>query len=200
MGREMSVEEVLTIVGRDRPFFEESGGGLTVSGGEPLFQFEFTKALLVEAKSREIHTCLDTSGFAPWERLEELLPFVDLFLFDVKLLDEKKHRELVGCDLETILENLRSLDKAGAKVVLRCPIIPGVNDTDEHLLRLAELALSLRNLEALEVLPFHKLAVEKYRRLGRAYPFAEVEPPSEGEVSGWISRLRELGVERARLG
>jgi len=199
-GVEMSVEEVLNIVERDKPFYQESGGGLTVSGGEPLLQFEFTKALLEAAKEREIHTCLDTSGAAPWRRLEELIGVVDLFLFDVKVLDEKKHRELVGISLEPLLKNLRRLDQARSRLILRCPIIPGVNDVEEHLYKLARLARSLKNVEAVEILPFHKLAVEKYKRLGREYSFAKVEPPLEEQVKGWIATLRDQGVKEVRLG
>lgn len=199
-GVEMSVEEVLNIVERDKPFYQESGGGLTVSGGEPLLQFEFTKALLEAAKEREIHTCLDTSGAAPWRRLEELIGVVDLFLFDVKVLDEKKHRELVGISLEPILRNLRRLDQARSRLILRCPIIPGVNDVEEHLYKVARLARSLKNVEAVEILPFHKLAVEKYKRLGREYSFAKVEPPLEEQVKGWVATLRNQGVKEVRLG
>lgn len=199
-GVEMSVEEVLNIVERDKPFYQESGGGLTVSGGEPLLQFEFTKALLEAAKEREIHTCLDTSGAAPWRRLEELIGVVDLFLFDVKVLDEKKHCELVGIGLEPILRNLRRLDQARSRLILRCPIIPGVNDVEEHLYKVARLARSLKNVEAVEILPFHKLAVEKYKRLGREYSFAKVEPPLEEQVKGWVATLRNQGVKEVRLG
>lgn len=199
-GVEMSVEEVLNIVERDKPFYQESGGGLTVSGGEPLLQFEFTKALLEAAKEREIHTCLDTSGAAPWRRLEELIGVVDLFLFDVKVLDEKKHCELAGIGLEPILRNLRRLDQARSRLILRCPIIPGVNDVEEHLYKVARLARSLKNVEAVEILPFHKLAVEKYKRLGREYSFAKVEPPLEEQVKGWVATLRNQGVKEVRLG
>ncbi len=162
----MSVEEVMKEVLADRIFYENSGGGLTLSGGEPLFHFAFTQALLEAARREKLHTCLETSGYAPPENLRALLPLVDLWLWDVKTPPEN-HEKWTGVSSALILENLRMIDALNAKIRLRCPLIPGVNDGEADLIRLAGLADSLRGIQGIDLEPYHPLGESKGARLGR---------------------------------
>ncbi len=167
IGRRMTVEDVLAEVLKDRIFYENSGGGMTVSGGEPLFQPEFTTALLEAAKKENIHNCLDTSGFAQWAKIEKMLPFVDIFLYDLKETDPERHLEYTGVPLEPILDNLREIDRRGGVTILRCPIVPGLNDRFEHADGIAEVANSLRHLSEINLMPYHPLGESKRTRLGK---------------------------------
>jgi len=194
-GRDATVGEVLDVVERDRPFYDTSGGGATLSGGEPLMQPEFAAAFLREAKRRDLHTCLDTTGYAPWSVLEGVRPHTDLFLYDVKLLDDGEHRRFTGVGNGEILDNLRRLVAAGANVVLRCPIIPTVNDSPEHLARLAGFVRGLDPSPPCNVLPYHHLAASKYERLGRVYPLAELKTAPEESARAWVEQLNSLGVK-----
>lgn len=167
IGRRMTVEDVLAEVLKDRIFYENSGGGMTVSGGEPLFQPEFTTALLEAAKKENIHNCLDTSGFAQWTKIEKMLPFVDIFLYDLKETDPERHIEYTGVPLEPILGNLREIDRRGGVTILRCPIVPGLNDRLEHADGIAAVANSLRHLHEINLMPYHPLGESKRTRLGK---------------------------------
>ncbi len=168
IGRPMPVGEVLAEVLKDRIFYENSGGGMTVTGGEPLFQPEFTAALLKAAKDEKLHNCLDTSGFGRWETLEAMLPFTDLWLYDLKESDPERHRQYTGVPLDGILENLRRVDGAGGKTILRCPIVPGLNDRFEHADGIAKIANEMRNLQEINLMPYHPLGESKLSRLGKS--------------------------------
>jgi pyruvate formate lyase activating enzyme len=195
VGRFMSVDEVMKEVNQDRAFYATSGGGLTISGGEPLAQIDFTHALLIAAREEELHRCLETSGFTSWERLRAIVPLVNLFLFDWKETDEQRHAEFAGRSNLIILENLRALHKTGARIQLQCPIIPGFNDREDHLAGIANLALSLPNLEGVRLLPYHPLGKSKLRRFGlNASPSVPPEPLDQSVFDGWVSRLRDQGV------
>ncbi len=196
VGREITVEEAMREIEADRPFYESSGGGMTLSGGEPTAQFAFARDLLAEAKRRGIHTCLDTCGLTAWERLAALLPPVDLFLYDIKDTDPQRHRRFTGVGNEEIIANLHRLSEAGARIILRCPMIPNVNADDEHLARIAELAVALPAIEEVHLLPYHGLGRSKHARLGTVRPELPAQAPSEADVEGWLARLRELGVRR----
>ena len=165
-GRKLSVAEVMSEVLRDRAFYENSGGGLTVSGGEPLSHPAFTKSLLETAKQNGIHTAVETCGFAPWEVIASLSGSVDLWLWDIKAAPHH-HRELTSVDSDLILENLRKLDAAGASTVLRCPLVPGVNDTEANLAHIAAVANSLKHVRRIDVEPYHPLGENKCLQLGR---------------------------------
>lgn len=162
-GREMSVDEVMAEVLADCPFYG-AVGGLTLTGGEPMFQFAFARALAQAAHDDGINVALDTCGEAPWEQYEAMLSCVDLFLFDYKATGVEDHRRLTGVDGVRILDNLKRLDAAGARIRLRCPIVPGVNDTAEHLRRIDELAASLSNVVGVDRLPYHPLGLQKRAR------------------------------------
>ena len=167
VGRVATVEEVLCEVLKDRIFYENSNGGMTISGGEPLYQPDFTRELLAAAKKEGLHTCLDTSGFASWETIEKILPYVDLFLYDLKETDAEKHELYTAVPLNVILENLQRVDAAGGKTILRCPLIPGLNDRKEHAEGIAMIANGLKNLQEINLMPYHPLGESKLKRFGK---------------------------------
>lgn len=169
-GREMSVTEVMKEVLKDKVFYENSGGGLTLSGGEPLAHIDFTFALLKAAKKEKLHTAVETSGFAPWQRIEKLLPFTDLWLWDIKSI-AAKHEELTGVSFEPLLTNLRKVSDSGGMIRLRCPVIPGANDMEEHLISIGQLADSLKGVQQIELESYHSLGESKALHLGRSQIF-----------------------------
>lgn len=181
-GREVTVQDVLKEVEKDRIFFDESGGGVTFSGGEPLMQPDFLEALLKEFKKRGIRTTVDTSGYASSEILDRISDNVDLFLYDLKVMDAKKHREYSGVSNEIVLENLRRLSEKGKKVIVRIPVIPGVNDDRENMRRIADYLLSFKNIKQINLLPFHRGGVQKYKRLGKKNLTESLQPPSNDKM------------------
>jgi pyruvate formate lyase activating enzyme len=195
-GREVTVEDVMADVLRDRLFFEDSRGGVTFSGGEPLAQCDFLAALLEAARDRGLHTAVDTCGFAPAGRFLALAPLVDLFLFDVKLVDDARHRELTGLPSRPILDNLRALAEAHAEIWIRVPVVPGCTDAETDLAATADLVSSLPGVRRVSLLPYHAAGAAKARRLGRPSPFEPVAPPSRArmETLAGIFRARGLAV------
>lgn len=191
-GREASVEEILAEVEKDAVFYRNSGGGMTLSGGEPMLQFDFTLALLQEAKRRDLHTAMETCGYAPAEQYQAVAPYVDLFLFDYKLTDEALHRQYTGVSNQKILENLKMLDDLGAKTILRCPIIPGINDTEEHFAGIAATAEQLQNVQGIEFEPYHPLGAGKAALLGKEYALDGLSFPENEAVEAWI---RQIGAQ-----
>ncbi len=191
-GRLVTVEEALEPVLRDRAYYKKSGGGITLSGGEPMLQFEFTRALLEEAKAEGLHTCLDTSGWGGPEQFEELLPLVDLFHFDYKVTNPNQHLEWTGVPLEPIVSNLWKLIERGADIVLRCPIIPGLNDTEEHFRAIAKLSVEMPCLQ-IELLPFHNMARDKWARVGKENPLPAIGNPTAEIKMDWQQQLHNLG-------
>ncbi len=199
-GYEISVEDALRDVLKDKVFYDNSGGGITVSGGEPMLQFDFTLSLMKAAKEAGLHTCMETCGYAPEERYREIAPYVDIFLFDYKITDPEKHRECTGVTNELILSNLRMLDGAGSRIILRCPIIPTVNDTEEHLSAIANLTNSLSNVLEINIEPYHPLGSGKSEMLGKDYALKGLGFPEEETVKGWIERVQretEVNVKKA---
>lgn len=196
VGRDVSVAEVMEELEKDRAFYENSGGGVTLSGGEPMAQFDFAKALLGRARDRGLHTALDTCGFAPRDKFEEIRPFVDLFLYDIKETDSERHRQITGKPNELVLENLRALGSAGARIIVRVPVIPGLNLRDGCLGEVAALLSKLENIEAVEVVAYHRLGLSKYVRLGMECrdPCADIPAASDAEVESWADELRSAGL------
>ena len=188
-GREMSVDAVMGEVLRDAVFYRTSGGGVTFTGGEPMLQFDFLKELCAAARAAGVHVAVDTSGYAPWERFAELLPLVDLFLYDLKCMDSERHAELTGVPNELILENLRRLDAVGAKFWVRCPLVPGLNDSDTDLAALRALTSALRNMEKLEICPYHPLGLEKCATFGLTPRYAEKALPTSADLARWRQLL-----------
>ena len=189
-GKLMDSAEVIEEVMKDEIFYETSGGGMTLSGGEPLLQLDFSAELLGLAKERGLHTAMETSGYASREAILRIAPLVDLFLFDCKETDSRLHKEFTGVGNEKILENLRLLDSLGKDIVLRCPIIPGYNDRDEHFIGIAALAEELAGVKEINVEPYHPLGEGKSSLLGREYALSSVGFPSEESVADWISKIQ----------
>lgn len=184
-GNRVSTREVFSEVKKDLVFYQTSGGGVTLSGGEPLMHPAFTSELLRLCKETGIHTAIETSGFAAWEAWEQILPYCDLVLFDIKETDDTRHRAYTGVPLEPILRNLRNLDEAGITTLLRAPVIPGWNDRKEHFLALGELKNSLRNYSGLQIMPYHRMGSYKYQKLQRAYQCEGTEEPDAETVANW---------------
>ena len=184
-GKLLSTQEVFDEAERDLVFYSASGGGVTVSGGEPLMHPAFTAELLQQCKEAGIHTAIETSGFASAAAWDQVLPYCDLVLFDIKETDEPRHEACTGVPLRPILENLRRLDKAGVPTLLRAPVIPGWNDRQEHLLRAKEIAASLEHCVGVQVMPYHRLGAYKYALLGREYPCETVTEPTKETVAQW---------------
>jgi pyruvate formate lyase activating enzyme len=197
VGQQMSIAQVTAEVERDIPFFDESGGGVTISGGEPLQQRKFLVSLLRAFKKKDIHTTLDTCGYASWKALQEVQPYVNLFLYDLKLIDDTRHRQFTGVSNRLILQNLQRLVEAGQAVIVRVPIIPGVTDGEDDLHQLGAFMASLSEPPRAELLPYHRAATGKYERLERDYHLREVLPPTAEHMQAVAEILRsyELMVQ-----
>lgn len=189
IGKSASVAEIISEVEEDMPFYENSGGGMTISGGEPLFQPDFTIALARAAKEKSIHVCIETSGFGNRDKLLELSKYSDLFLFDCKA-DEKLHKKLIGVDNSIILKNLKALDEAGAKIILRCPIIPEKNLTQAHVEGIIKIAKGLKNLQEINLLPYHNIATGKNEKLGKKTLNEKITPPSSDTMTELANRIQ----------
>ncbi len=190
-GKTYSVDEILQEVVKDRPFFEQSGGGVTLSGGEPLFQWDFCLALLKKSKEEGLHTAVETCGYTKGD-IAELHPFVDMWLYDVKLLNEQDHKRYTGVSNEQILHNLHRLDVLGANITLRCPVIPDVNATKGHFTALKNLANSLQNLKEIHLEPYHPLGVDKAVRLGKIQAYDRTEFLNKNEFEDLARELQDV--------
>lgn len=188
-GKIREAGDVIEEVKRDELFYRNSGGGMTLSGGEPFFQFDFAEALLVLAKENNLHTCVETCGFVNSSELKRVAHLVDEFLYDVKECDPVKHEQYTGVTNELIRENMKMLDECGGRIVLRCPIIPGYNDREEHLIGIAELANSLKNAVRIEISPYHPLGESKSEAIGEEYPLKGLTFPTEETVQSWIDTI-----------
>lgn len=199
-GKQMTVQEVMDEVLKDKIFYENSGGGLTLSGGEPLMQFDFAYELLKEAKKENVHTCIETCGFCQKEKILKIAEVTDVFLFDWKITDSKLHKEYIGADNDVILENLKAIDSLNSKIILRCPIIPKVNDTEDHFNGIAKVANSLKNILAIEIEPYHSLGSNKYEKLGLSPEKHIFDVPTESETEKWIKKIQrhtKINVKKA---
>jgi pyruvate formate lyase activating enzyme len=195
VGRDATVAEVLAVVLRDRDYYAHSGGGLTLSGGEPLLQPEFAEDLLNAAKVEGLDCCVETSGYAAWDAVERLQPLVDLWLYDYKETDPRLHAKFTGVWNAQILANLQRLHDGGAKILLRCPMIPRHNARKEHLDGIAALANKLPKLVGVELLGYYDLWRAKLKRFGLISAFPEsIKPPDRKTIDSWIEYLRKLGV------
>jgi glycyl-radical enzyme activating protein len=196
IGQRMTVHQIMKTVVRDQSFYKTSGGGLTVSGGEALYQPEFTKLLLKSAKDAGIHTCMETSGFTNTETLLEIAPYVDLFLYDCKHMNSNIHKEITQVDNKIILDNLKQLDKIGKAIVLRLPVIPCINDTQEHFCKVGEFANQLTHVEYLEVLPYHPLGLSKAALLDMKMPYHSKEVPLAKTVDEWVKEIQSFTTKQ----
>lgn len=190
-GEDYTVERVLERVLRDRPFYKSSGGGVTVSGGEALAQPEFTLALLKALKAEDIHTALDTTGFCAQEIIDRVLPYTDLFLYDLKLMDSARHKEVIKVPNERILSNARHIAEKGGKMQIRIPLIPEINMDEENLRATLDFCLSLGEaVTSVQLLPYHELGLSKYARLGVTEGvFSSYTPDPK-----WVEEIRDMFV------
>lgn len=192
-GKTIESDYVISEVLKDKIFYDTSNGGMTLSGGEPLAQYDFSLELLKRAKANGIHTAIETCGYAEKSKILEIAKYVDLFLFDCKETNPELHKEYTGFDNKIILENLEALSDAGSKIILRCPIIPGFNDRAEHFKGISEIADKFSGIEHIEIEPFHPLGESKYSALGREY--ADIQPPDTETADKWIEQIK-LGTEK----
>lgn len=197
-GQPMTVSETVAKILKDRTFFEESGGGVTISGGEPLMQPDFLEALLAACHAEDLHTALDTCGYCDPAALERISGQVDLFLYDLKLMDGERHRRFTGVDNKLILSNLRELAARGKRVDVRMPVVPGVNDDEENLRALAEF-LSRLGLKRIDLLPYHEIGSDKYRRMKLEYRMGAAAQPTPERMQALAARLARDGFE-VRIG
>ena len=194
-GRKVTVAEVIEEVEKDRPFYDNSGGGMTLSGGEPLAQPEFALALLREARRVGLHSVLDTSGAVRWQVLEEAAELSDLILYDLKSLDPEQHRTATGRPNRRILLNLERLGHGSTPIHLRVPVIPGFNDDEGELAAMARLAKELPTVEEIELLRYHRLGEGKYVALGLECPTSGLEPPDDEKMEALGKAVESVGVE-----
>jgi len=166
-GKECTVEEVLAEVLKDKAFYDNSGGGVTFSGGECMLQVDFLAEILQKCKGNGIHTAVDTAGHVPFASFEKVLPYTDLFLYDIKVMDPEKHKTYVGADNALILENLKKLLKAGANIWIRIPVIGGINDSVEEMQNVKEFLTLWGKPAKVELLPYHAMGEHKYTALGK---------------------------------
>lgn len=179
IGRDVTVEEMLQVVEKDRAYYYRSGGGMTLSGGECLCQPEFARDLLRGAKERGIHTAIESMAGMPWENIQMVLPYLDLYLMDIKHTNPEKHKAFTGRSNERMLENARKTALSGmTRLVIRVPVIPGFNDTVEEIQGIARFAATLPGVDKIHLLPYHRLGQDKYTGLGREYLLDGVLPPS----------------------
>lgn len=199
IGQERSVEDIIGDVLRDAPFYGNSNGGMTISGGEPLYQPRFTLELLRLAKAHNIDTVVETCGFTAWRHLESILPYTNRFLFDVKESDDELHWKYTGAPLRLIRENLKRLDDKGASIVLRCPLIPGYNVRRDHFEGIALLAEKLQHVECIELEPYHPLGASKARNIGKAFTVDNTDFTPKSLSQSWLEEIQSLSSVPVRL-
>ena len=199
VGVEMDIEGVLEKVMADVDFYKTSGGGITLSGGEPLFQFDFSLELLKQSKKRDLNTCLETSGHLPTEQFKQILPFVDTLLYDYKLTGPVDYKKYAGVDNGLIMENLRVAYAYGVPIILRCPIIPGINDTDQHFEAICALDKEYPDFMGIDILPYHTMGNGKRTSLGMDETFTNLKTIPHDISEMWINKLREMGCAKATL-
>ena len=198
IGKDVSCAEVMTEVKKDIPYYRRSGGGMTLSGGEALLQPEFSLALLISCKSIGINTAIETSGFAKFEVIEKLLPFLDYILMDIKHMNDEKHKEFTGRSNRLILENAEKIAKTGANLTIRTPVIPGFNDTEAEIFAISDYAVKI-GAKAHHLLPYHRMGEDKYTGLSRDYALKGVLPPKDEYMQRLLSSAAKTKI-RCQIG
>jgi pyruvate formate lyase activating enzyme len=193
-GKVMSVDEVVQDVLRDREFYRTTGGGVTLSGGEPVMQPEFSHAILARCHAEGIHTVVETAANVPWKDLALVLSETDLVLVDVKVMDPARHREAIGATNDRIVANIRRMDGLGLPIIARIPVVPTVNDTADDIRAIAAFIRELNNVQELVLLPFHRLADGKYRSLGLDHRARDLTTPSAEHLAALADAARETGL------
>ncbi len=193
VGREATVTEIMREIMKDVIFYYESGGGVTFSGGEALIQHDFLLSLLKRCKEKNIHTCIDTSGYAQKQIFSKVVNYVDLFLYDLKLINNDDHKKYTGVSNESIIQNLKYLCESNKQIFIRIPIIPNITDTDENISQIAEHISNLNYIQRVDILPYNQMGEEKYRRMEKPYLLNNVNPPSEERMFQIREKLESFG-------
>ena len=194
IGRDVTVKEVIDTVKQDMPYYRRSGGGMTLSGGEMLCQSDFAYALLRCAKESAINTAVETTGFASYEKIEKMLPYIDTVLMDIKHIDSKKHKEFTTQPNERILENAVKIAENAKKLIIRVPVIPTFNDTEPEIAAIAKFAKSLKGVTEINLLPYHSFGRDKYEGLGREYLMGELPSPTDEQMERLKKAAENCGL------
>jgi pyruvate formate lyase activating enzyme len=194
-GRAYSVEELFAEILKDIVFYKESGGGVTLSGGEPTSSISFLVPLLEKCQENKIHVTLDTCGFISWKKLKTIIDSVDLFLYDIKLIDTKKHFQWTGVKNDTILNNAKNLADLGKEMIIRVPLIPGVNDDETEFGRIVKFAVNLKSVDTLHIMPFHQLGASKYDLINAPYHFKTTDDDNQRCVEKCKKIAEENGLK-----
>lgn len=200
IGKDVTVEEVLEEVLKDRNYYYRSGGGVTLSGGEVLFQADFTVALLKAFKKNGLHTAIESTGFSEFETIQKMFPYLDMYLMDIKHIDETKHRIYTGQSNKVILENARRIADSGMQLIIRVPVIPGFNETEEEIRQIADFTQSLGTVHELHLLPYHRLGQDKYEKLGCNYDLKGIEPLAEEHMQKLLHVVSDMPSLRCQIG
>ena len=195
VGRDVTVGEILPELLADVNYYRRSGGGITLSGGEILGQPDFARDLLRACQENGLHTAVESTANAPYENIEKILPYLDLYLMDIKHMDSAKHKEFTAAGNERILENAKRLATSGVELVIRTPVVPGFNDTAEEIRAIAKFAASLPGVREHHLLPYHRLGQDKYAGLDRNYALKGVEPPTQERMEYLLSVAEESGLK-----
>jgi len=200
IGKEMTIDQVMLEVMADFDFYTNSGGGMTLSGGEPLLHFSFSMDLLQKCKEMGVNTCIETSGFVSEEHFRKMLPFVDILLFDYKISGSDEHRKFTGVSNEWILKNLDIAYNSGIPIILRCPVIPGINDTIQHFRSIRAMDEKYPNLKGIELLPYHNIGNNKRISIGTEETLADLNTTPPEVTAQWLVQLEKLGCGKAKIG
>ena len=194
VGKKITADEVIQEFNKDRVFYEKSRGGITISGGEPLLQPDFTQAILSDCKQSGIHTSVDTAGNIPWQFFEQVLPYTDLFLYDLKCINPEKHLSATGSGNRLILNNLSQLLKENKEIWIRIPLIPNINDQDEDILDFSAVLASMKQIQKIQLIPYHRYGVGKYDSLGIAYKLADTLPAPAEKIKHIADLFLQQGI------
>lgn len=195
VGRDVTVAEVMDSVRKDRIYYRRSGGGMTLSGGEALFQADFAAALLAAAKAEGINTAIETTACAPFSQIEKLLPHLDYCLMDIKHMDSIKHKEFTKQPNELILENALKIAKSGVNLTIRTPVIPTFNDSEEDIGAIARFASRLPGVKEMHILPYHRIGQDKYAGLSREYTLSHLVPPEKDKMEQLLKIVESYGLK-----
>ena len=195
VGKDVTVAELMPEILSDIPFYRRSGGGVTLSGGEILGQPDFARDLLRACKDNGLHTAVESTANAPFESIEKILPYLDLFLMDIKHMDSAKHKEYTRAGNELILQNAKKIAESGVELIIRTPVVPGFNDTAAEIKAISKFAATLQGVKEHHLLPYHRLGQDKYDGLGRQYTLKEIEPPTKEKMEYLLSVAEESGLK-----
>lgn len=195
VGKDVSVSELMPELLADMPYYRRSGGGVTLSGGEILAQHQFARDLLRVCKENGLNTAVESTANAPFEDIKEILPYLDLFLLDIKHMNPEKHKEFTGANNKLILENAKKIAQSGVELIVRTPVVPGFNDTAEEIKAISKFASTLPGVKEHHLLPYHRLGQDKYAGLNRSYTFKGIEPPSNEKMQYLLSVAEMSGLK-----